>query len=208
MVSSGPGSRVSLLPPPSPRCQQPCGHTPALLRGCLAAAPAAPLAALALAPRLEPPSDRSAGRTRSGQRGDCPPREEGTRAAMWHRPREGPKQRHRPFIPGRSPSPATPSAVPLQCPQRGCPGDTRVLAGLAVGPGAQGVTGPTGLGRNQSMNKDMVWGLHVLPAAHRSPLSVCLLRGHRGADRGRVSLCCLQMQEPQHYPELLACRLE
>lgn len=88
---------------------------------------------------------------------------------MWHRPTEGPKQRHRPFIPGRSPD--TLPAVPLQCPQRGRPGDTRLLARLAVGPGPQGATGPTGLGPSQSVNKDMVWGLHVFPAAHRSPVS-------------------------------------
>lgn len=50
-------------------------------------------------------------------------------------------------------------------------------------------------------------GSPCVPCCPQEPC-VCPLRGHRGADRGRVSLCCPQMQEPQHCPELLACRLE
>lgn len=70
-----PGGSAVVLGVPAPPAQPvlPAALRPALLRG-LATAPAAPLAALALAPWPEPPSDRSAGRTRSGQHGTVPPR--------------------------------------------------------------------------------------------------------------------------------------
>lgn len=186
----------------------PCSHRPARAASSPAAthrpcSGAAPLAALALAPRLEPPSDRSAGRTRSGQLGSSPPAKKGQERPCGTGPGRAPEKGTARSSPAAAHSPCCATPVSAAWPPWGH--ETAGRAGCGAGTSESNRSHRFGTQPEHEQGHGV--GSPCVPCCPQEPC-VCPLRGHRGVDRGRVSLCCPQMQELQHCPELLACRLE